>query len=85
MSDCCDRCNKSGSGFPKGLLLIGLAVLALKAASRAQGSSGSFWEKMQQRMEQMPEDFPPRVMFDTIMAIKEDTTRILERLDGSSA
>lgn len=83
MSDCCERCKKGGPRFPKRLLLLGLAVLLLKVLKK-KGSSGSFWETMQQRMEQMPENFPPRVMFDTVMAIREDTTRILERLEASS-
>jgi hypothetical protein len=81
MSERCDSCKKNGPGLPKGLLLVGLVVLLAKAASKGQGPSGSFWEKMQQRMEQMPEDFPPRVMFDTVMAIRKDTTRILELLE----
>jgi hypothetical protein len=32
-------------------------------------------------MEQIPEDFPPRVMFDAIAAIREDTRRIRELLE----
>jgi hypothetical protein len=83
MNDCCERCRKGGARFRKGLLILGLAVLMVKV-SKKKGSSGSFWETMQQRMEQMPEDFPPRVMFDTVMAIREDTKRILERLEASS-
>ena len=39
------------------------------------------WDKMRQHMEDMPEDFPPRVMFDNVVDTKENTERILEILD----
>jgi hypothetical protein len=39
---------------------------------------------MQEKMESMPEDFPPRVMFDNIAAICEDTKQTLELLEKGS-
>lgn len=37
-------------------------------------------DRMRRRMEQMPEDFPPRIVRDYVPAIKADTERILELL-----
>jgi hypothetical protein len=45
----------------------------------------SIWEKMREGMEAMPEDFPPRVMFDNVAAIRENTEQILEALEKSSS
>jgi len=39
------------------------------------------WAKMEQKMARMPETFPPRMMFDNIAVIREQTTRILELLE----
>jgi len=39
------------------------------------------WDKMRQHMEEMPEDFPPRVMFDNVATVRENTERILKILD----
>ncbi len=36
-------------------------------------------------MAEMPEDFPPRVMFDNVAATREQTTRILEILEEREA
>ena len=33
----------------------------------------------------MPETFPPRIMFDNIAAIRQDTTRIIEMLEPRPA
>jgi len=38
---------------------------------------------MRARMEEMPEDFPPRVMFDNAQAARDNTERILELLGQS--
>jgi len=43
------------------------------------------WEKMGQFMDEMPEDFPPRIMFDNLAATRRNTERILEILEGSEA
>ena len=38
------------------------------------------WDKMRKGMEEMPEDFPPRIMFDNIEATKANTDEILTLL-----
>ena len=80
MSCCHGRCNMKKIAV---LILIGVVVWA--AVMRAKRQSGeerpSMWDKMRQQMEDMPEDFPPRVMFDNVADTKENTERILEILD----
>ncbi len=39
------------------------------------------WDKMRQFMDDMPEDFPPRIMFDSLAATRENTERILAILE----
>jgi len=68
-------------GVAVGLAAAVCVVAAKKSRGEAQRTGSGKWQRC---MEKMPEDFPPRVMFDTVMAIREDTTRILEKLDGSS-
>jgi hypothetical protein len=47
------------------------------------GKCGRFdWESM---FERMPETAPPKWMFRNITAIRENTDRILERLEGAEA
>jgi hypothetical protein len=65
------------------LALVGIVVAAAGAivAMRKQSTAGpTMWQKMQERMESMPEDFPPRVMFDNVAATRENTEQILELL-----
>ena len=38
------------------------------------------WDKMRKGMEEMPEDFPPRIMFDNIEVTKANTDEILTLL-----
>ena len=65
------------------LVLVGGVVWA--ALMRWKRQSGeqrpSMWDKIRQRIEDMPEDFPPRVMFDNVAAARENTERILEILN----
>lgn len=71
----------------KKLILIplgGCAVAAAIAAAAKQSSSGpkpEVWEKMRAKMEEMPEDFPPRVMYDNVEAARVNTEKILELLE----
>jgi hypothetical protein len=58
---------------------VGVAVLALRG--RTSGERPDRWEKMRRFMEEMPEDFPPRVMFDNLSATRENTERILAILE----
>ena len=67
-------------------LMIGAAAALAGAACVAAakqcscGPSPDRWARMRERMEQMPEDFPPRVMFDNVAAIRADTDEILSLL-----
>ncbi len=64
------------------VLVCGVACAVMRARKRqSTGPRATMWEKMQERMEGMPEDFPPRVMFDNVAATKENTLRILEILE----
>ena len=40
------------------------------------------WEKMREHMEGMPEDFPPRMMFENVEATRANSERILELLEA---
>jgi hypothetical protein len=58
-----------------------IATGAKRCARKGQGeTSTTMWDKMQQRMETMPENFPPRVLFDNVAATKANTDQILELL-----
>jgi hypothetical protein len=65
-------------------LLIGAGVLggALLAARAARRCGGFDFEKM---IERMPEDAPPKWMFRNISAIRRNTERVLELLEGEGA
>lgn len=57
------------------------AVAALAAAKKCQCEPGpTMWDKMRERMDEMPEDFPPRVMFDNVEATRANTEQILALL-----
>lgn len=57
------------------------AVVAAVAAKKCTPESGTTkWDRMRQRMEEMPEDFPPRMMFDNVAATKANTEQILALL-----
>ncbi|MDX2381289.1 MAG: hypothetical protein QNM02_16195 [Acidimicrobiia bacterium] len=60
----------------------GFAAAACVAAAKKKESrpSPTIWEKMQEKMEEMPEDFPPRMMFDNVEATKTNTEEILTLL-----
>jgi hypothetical protein len=63
---------------------VGCAACAFLAGRccREEGERPTMWEKMSQRMEEMPENFPPRIMFDNLVVTRENTERILEILEG---
>lgn len=59
--------------------LAGAAVVVVTLRRRDGVSARAVMaRRMRQRLESMPEDFPPRVMFDNLAAIRRDTERILE-------
>lgn len=69
-------------------VMIGAAAAACAALTavaatknRSAGPKPSMWDKMRQGMEEMPEDFPPRIMFDNIEATRANSERILELLE----
>jgi Spy/CpxP family protein refolding chaperone len=57
------------------------AIAAAKNASASRDPKPTMWDKMREGMEQMPEDFPPRVMFDNVEAIRANSERILKLLE----
>jgi len=79
--------------------VAGVAVAACVAACAKSGKCQSdgepeakptVWDKMRKGMEEMPEDFPPRVMFANIEAMKANTDEIVallkeEALAGAAA
>lgn len=62
---------------------VGGAVVAAAAKNRctSPGPKPTAWDKMRERMEEMPEDFPPRVMFDNVEATRANSERILDLLE----
>jgi hypothetical protein len=65
-----------------GAIAIGaMAHRRSSGAGNERGERADIWARMEEKMAQMPETFPPRLMFDNIAAIREQTTRILELLD----
>ena len=62
--------------------VVGAAVVAglVSAAKSQSGPKPSMWEKMRDAMDEMPEDFPPRVMFENVEVIKANTDEMLALL-----
>jgi hypothetical protein len=58
-------------------LLVGLVFLARRVAA---GCGSIDWE---QRVAAMPDNAPPKWMFNNIRAIRENTERVLELLERS--
>jgi len=86
----------SKCSFKKCLAVVavggGVLVLVLTAKRRSSGGEAgsaepgaTVWDKMEQAMAGMPETFPPRIMFDNIAAIRQDTTRLIEMLEPRPA
>jgi hypothetical protein len=67
----------------KRLLVVGAAALGVAVCARhfARGCGGFDFEEM---IERMPDNAPPKWMFRNITAIRENTERILEKLEGES-
>lgn len=69
------------------LVVVGLIVASIVAAARKKKEGGepaahpTMWDKMRQGMEEMPEDFPPRIMYDNVETTRTNTERILEILE----
>jgi hypothetical protein len=65
----------------KKLLIVGGAVTAAAFLAKRRGllSHGPDFERM---VERMPENAPPRWIFSNVSAIRENTERILQLLEG---
>jgi len=71
--------------------IAGLGVATCVAACAKSGKcqkestpKPTVWDKMRKGMDEMPEDFPPRVMFDNVAAMKANTDEILRLLTEES-
>ena len=60
----------------------GVVVGALLAKQFAPKFEGIDWEK---KLAQMPDDAPPKWMFNNITAIRENTDRLVEELAENAA
>ena len=80
MSKCSVKKCLAVAAVAGGLLGLALAVKR-RGTSDTRTPGPTMWDKMEEAMAGMPETFPPRVMFDNIVAIREDTTRIIEMLE----
>ena len=82
-----DRRRSEEDTMNKKLIVAGVAGCALAAAIAAAAKKSSagpkpeVWDKMRSKMEEMPADFPPRVMYDNVSATKANTDRILALLE----
>jgi len=69
-----------------GFGLVIACVVAIARKQQQDEKSGAeqptIWDKMRKGMEEMPEDFPPRVMFDNVDSARVNTERILEILEA---
>jgi hypothetical protein len=70
-------------GAAAGLAIAAVAAGKAKRCGREPGRSK--WDKMRERMEEMPADFPPRIMFDNIEATRVNTEQILALLEAEHA
>ncbi len=64
------------------LIALGLIVTAALVIRRLVMRAGGDWEGI---LERMPDTAPPKWMFDNIKAIRENTDRILERMEEKKA
>lgn len=64
----------------KVLIILGVCAAAVLLAKRLAPKMGTIdWE---QKFESMPDNAPPKWMFRNITAIRENTERIVELLEG---
>jgi hypothetical protein len=72
--------------------IAGVGVAACIAACAQSGTcqkqesavKPTVWDKIRKGIEEMPEDFPPRVMLDNVEAMKANTDEILQLLKQQS-
>lgn len=58
---------------------VAMAAIAAKK-NRSAEPKPNMWDKMREGMEQMPEDFPPRVMFENVETTRANSEQILDLL-----
>ena len=81
------RTKTKGLDMNKKLILAaaaGCAFLVLRSRTET-GEQPTKWEKMSRLMDEMPEDFPPRVMFNNLAATRENSEQILAILEERQA
>ena len=68
-------------------VVVGFVAAGVLAGAKQgqQGPSPAMWNKMRRKMEEMPADFPPRVMFDNVEATRANTEEILAMLRRETA
>lgn len=78
------KCDKRTCMIVGGVGLV-MALVAMgrkrQQGDRSAAERPTKWDKMRKGMEEMPEDFPPRVMFDNVETARANTERILEILE----
>jgi len=72
-------------GVVVGFVAAGVLAAAKKGQQAHRGPSPAMWNKMRRRMEEMPADFPPRVMFDNVEATRANTEEILALMRRDTA
>ena len=79
------RCNKRTGMIIAAIGIVAVCLLSFGRKRQRQSESmaerPTMWDKMRKGMEEMPEDFPPRVMYDNVEATRANTDRILEILE----
>ena len=68
------------AGFGAVACIAACAKSGTCRSDRRQEPKPTVWDKMRQGLEEMPDDFPPRIMFDNVAATKANTDQILTLL-----
>jgi hypothetical protein len=61
------------------VVLVGIGIAASRLGAKCRNMD---WEKA---FEAMPDNAPPKWMFNNVRAIRENTERIIEVLEGSAS
>jgi hypothetical protein len=65
-----------------GVKLVKIAAVACSAIAIMAIVRPKLGERMERMLEEAPDDFPPKWMFNNISAIRKNTERILESLEN---
>jgi hypothetical protein len=74
------RCSRRTCVIVAGVGLLVAVARRQRVGGQRAGKRPTKWDMMRKRMEEMPEDFPPRVMYDNVETTRANTERILEIL-----